>query len=349
MKPKLLIAIVVVGLALVGGIAAVTACNSQSCIFLPNVVQSSTPTARPGPLPTATLNPDPEFITGLAILGDSTQDEYRTDNPRGEQYNATTLNWVEQLAELRDVNLGPLGSYPEPRRSGYAYNWSRSGATAGQMIYTEQHLGAAKQIADGEVSHVIIQIGINDFDADGFGKKIYAGLISGDELKSKLNYISDLIIQAAHTVKQAGECQVIVAAMQDYMTLPVVPELYGSFQDQAGRQRFIDAVAYLNNRLRAASEQEGYIFFDFNAAYLAEIQSRMDAGGFLVVGSERIDLTKRGNEPHYGLLDDGYIHPGTVLSSLYTNVYIRAMNEHFQTAIMPLSDDEILRTAGIKP
>jgi hypothetical protein len=195
----------------------------------------------------------------------------------------------------------------------------------------------------------VIQIGINDFYFSGLGLEIYNGAIAGAQLQARLDQIADHIMTAAETLKATGKCQVLVAATQDYITLPVVPELYVNYQDPTGRQRYIDAIAYLNGRLQARSAALGVAFFDFNAAYLAEINGRLDSQGFLVVGGERIDLRTRGNAPHFGLIDDGYIHPGTVLSGLYANVYIEALNRAFGTAVQPLRDDEILQAAGITP
>src|SRR5688572_25679629 len=100
---------------------------------------------------------------GLGIMGDSNTDEYRANDNRGGSYAATTLNWLEQLVAKRGVQAGSWGTWGEPRRSGYKYNWARSGATAGSMIANGQHTGLAQQITAGEVQYVIIYVGINDF------------------------------------------------------------------------------------------------------------------------------------------------------------------------------------------
>lgn len=357
MKKKITRLLIACGaLALLGVAVAGVRCGpGQRCVYLPVVASQTVPSATPAatptlaPPPTATTNPRPQTLVGLAVLGDSTQDEYRADNPRGGEYNATTLNWVEILATVRRINLGEWGSRPEPRRGGYAFNWARSGSTSEQMITSGQHTGAAQQARDGQVSHAVIQIGINDFYYSGLGLEIYEGTVAGSELRVRLDALASNIIAAAHTLKATGRCEVLVAATQDYITLPVVPELYVTFQDKAGRDRFVEAMAYLNQELARRSADEGVTYFDFNAAYLAEVQARLDSEGFLVVGGERIDLRTRGDAPQFGLIDDGYIHPGTVLSGLYAKVYIEAFNGLFNTAIAPLSDDEILRAAGIKP
>lgn len=369
---RILAAIVLtsVVLGLIGMAVLSDRCSGlRRCVFLPAVLRAAQPTATSAPngqpttgpsavptatsapsaVPTATLRPDPVLIRGLAVLGDSTQDEYQVDNPRGEEYNPTTFNWVELLVRVRGLNLGEWGQRAEPRRGGYAFNWARSGATSDQMLSAGQHTGARDQVLAGEVSHAVIQIGINDFYFSGLGLAIYEGTIGGGELQARLDQIVEHIITAAQTLQATGRCAVLVAATQDYLTLPVVPELYQTYQDPAGRQRFVDAVAYINSRLAKLSADEGVAYFDFNTAYLAEINRRLDAQGYLIVGGERIDLRTRGNNPRFGLIDDGYIHPGTVLSSLYVNVYVEAFNRSFGTAIAPLSDEEILRVAGITP
>lgn len=285
-------------------------------------------------------------------MGDSVQDEYQADNPRGGTYAATTMNWVELLARYRGLNLGTPGTRTEPRRSGYDFNWARSGATSADMISKGQHTGVATQIQSGTVSHVAIQIGTNDFYFSGLGAAIYSGTISSNQLKIQLDKVVANIALATRTVHAANPRGVLLASMQDYITLPIIPELQFALASpavSAGRQRTLDAFNYLNDELRKVAAQEGVPFFDYNAAMLAELNARRDSKGFVVVGGQQIDLNKRGNEPHFGILDDGYVHPGTVLSGLTANLYIQAFNREFGTNIAPFSDAEILRNAGIAP
>lgn len=338
-------------LAILGFGAMVAVCDEgQQCLFLPVVTSQPEVSAEATPTPAAPVpTPNGAPFVGLAIIGDSTQDEYSADNPRGEEYAATTRNWVELLVEQRGINLGAWGTRDEPRRSGYAYNWARSGATTGQLLYWGQHTGTAEQARAGEVSHVVIQIGINDFYYGDVGIQIYQGLLTGDALKQHLDIMAENIRTAIRTLKEPGTLTIMLASTQDYVTLPIVPELMTQFSDPSGQQNMVDATAYLNAQLLRIAAEEGIIYFDFNAAYMAELTSRIDSEGYLVVGSNRVDLNRRGNAPEFGLLDDQYVHPGTVLSALFSNVYIRAFNQLFGTDIAPLSDDEIQRAAGMTP
>src|SRR5688500_20068761 len=57
-------------------------------------------------------------VRGFGLLGDSNSDEYRADDKRGgRQYGDTTLNWMEQLALKRGLNVGPWGTWGEIGRA----------------------------------------------------------------------------------------------------------------------------------------------------------------------------------------------------------------------------------------
>jgi lysophospholipase L1-like esterase len=325
----------------------------RNCIYLPLVLH--TPAADPNSpspptqAPPTPVPPTPMPIKGLAIIGDSTQDEYRADDSRGTEYSSTTFNWVEILERSRNINVGPLGERDEPRRSGYEYNWARSGATTQTMLEAGQAAGVAEQIRAGKVSHVLIQIGGNDFTQDNFGQDLFTGQLTNAQIHARLDTMAANVDTAVRIVKQAGAAQVMLAATQDYATPNVVPEVQIALADAVERQRVIDAYAYLNQQLRQIAAREQVAFFDYNAAFQAELARRVDSTNHLIVGQALIDLNTRGDEPHHGLLDDAYVHPGTVVSAVNANLYIAQMNAVFGTSIAPLSDAEILRMAGIEP
>src|SRR5688572_10558042 len=154
-----------VGLVLLVLLAASTALNS---LLAPGITVAA---------------PEP----GFGVMGDSNTDEYRADDNRGGFYAATTLNWVEQLVARRRLQFGPWGSWGEPRRTGFKYNWARSGVTAESMIRSAQHLGLAQQVAAGEVGYAIIFVGSNDFHVwNGTYQEIYDGSLSDSQLQAKI-------------------------------------------------------------------------------------------------------------------------------------------------------------------
>jgi hypothetical protein len=142
----------------------------------------------------------------------------------------------------------------------------------------------------------------------------------------------------------------MLAATQDYLAAGILTGAGEVFPDGAGRQRLIDAFAYLNRGLEQVAEREGVAFFDFNAALQAELEPRFDPTGqqFIVVGGEQIDFSTKGNEPHHVFVGDDFAHPGTVVSGLIANLYMEQMNAVFGTAFEPFSDDELMRIAGLR-
>lgn len=302
---------------------------------------SQTPTGSNGDPPSPP--PAPEGLGGFGVLGDSNADEYRADDDRGGAYAATTLNWVELLRQRRGVDFGEWGSRPEPRRSGYAYNWARSGATAATLVASGQHTGLAAQIEAGIVSNVAIDIGTNDFNTDAY-ERIYDGSLSGEALDRKIDDFIGHVTEAVDTILASGSPRIILALVADR---GLDPSFAVGFPDPQGRARATGAVEETNARLRALGDARGFPTWDPNALG-QDLVARIDAQGRLGVGGELIDILERGAEPHHARLDDGAGHMGTVMAGFYANAFIiESLSDHHGIGIEPLSDSEILAAAGI--
>jgi len=307
--------------------------------------QTRTATATRTATPTSTPTQTPTYlpvVMRVAILGDSEQDEYRADDNRGGSYASTTFNWVEVLARYRGVNVGAWGTWGGSRRTGYKYNWARSGAVSYNVRY-DQAPGVVAQLQSGEVTHALVQVGFNDIVAIG------ASLCAGPINYGALDSTADNISQAARNLNAVAPGRVLIASTQDWFTSRIIieAELDAACPSEAGQQRFVDAIAYINARLQAQAAADGILYWDFNVDFQAELSSRRDAQNFLYVGGELIDMNTRGNEPHHGLLADQYFHPGTVVSGLVANLYIDELNARFGVGLSLFSDAEILSAAGI--
>jgi hypothetical protein len=306
---------------------------------------AATAAAKPLTQPTAVAAASSNSIVGLGILSDSNSDEYRADDQRGGEYAATTLNWVELIVALRSVNVGAWGAWGEPRRTGFKYNWSRSSATAHDAIKTNQHTGLAEQVADGEVSHVIIWIGTNDFTTwNGTYEEVYEGNLRGEALQAKIDSIVEDITLAVDTILDAGPAKVLLITLTDR---GIDPELLRRFPDESKRRQVSEAILAINTRLHELAAARGIALLDGDALAEALLQ-RVNQSGMLAVGSEQIKVFGKNDEPHNGRLGDGPGHPGTVLSGLIANeVFIRPFNANFNTELPLLSDEEILHSAGL--
>jgi lysophospholipase L1-like esterase len=289
----------------------------------------------------------PSTLTGVGFLGDSNTDEYRADDNRGGKYASTTLNWMEQLVLRRNLNAGAWGVREEPRRSGFEYNWARSGATARTMITDGQHTGLAQQIASGKVSHAIIYIGGNDFHLhSGTYEEVYDGTLSDAQVQLKVDKIIANISLAADTLLNAGNVKLVVVTVADKGMHPEALQLY---PNPAGRQRVTTAINAVNAGIEAMASSKGIAVADINA-FSNSILDRTDENGYLNVGGELITMTKRGNEPHHMQLDDWSGHAGTVMSGLMANaIFVDPFNKAYSLNMVPLSEQEILVNAGIKP
>jgi hypothetical protein len=293
-------------------------------------------------------NVEPLPIVGLGVLGDSNSDEYRADDNRGGSYAATTLTWIEILASNRKINFGPWGTRDEPRRTGFEYNWARSAANIRGALKSGQHTGLAQQVAAGEVSHVFIFLGGNDFNlSNRTYDEIYNGDLDDVALQAKIDRIVNDLTIIIDTILNAGEIQMVVVPITD----PIIgggASSLSQYPDPSRRQRVTDAINAINVRLEemAASRPIGLV--DLTEAY-EELSSLIDDQGVINLAGESINIDSRGNEPHNLRLNDGSGHPGTVASGLFANIFfIKPFNEFLGLEIPLLSDEEILETAGIR-
>ncbi len=312
-----------------------------------NAGPKATPTATSaGFMPTATATSTPAISDGIAVLGDSTSDEYRADDARGGDYGDTTLNWVEQLVKTRGLNFGKWGAWGEPRRTGYEYNWARTGATINTMITTGQHTGVAQQVAEGKVSYVLIWIGNNDFHLkNGPYEEIYSGRISDADLQKKADQMVRELTTAMDTILQAGQVKMGIVTIADQ---GIAPQAKLLFPDAEKRQRVTNVINNLNARIADAAKKRGVLVLDSNAVGTA-LFSRVNMLGELEVGSQKISVLTKGDEPHHLQLADNIGHAGTVLSGIIANsIFIQPFDDAFGLSIPLLTDDEILKNAGLE-
>lgn len=281
----------------------------------------------------------------IGFLGDSNTDEYRSNDNRayGTPYAATTLSWAELLVDYRGIDAGKWGRWGEPRRSGYAYNWSRSGVTSQGMIIGEQHTGLAKQIAAGDVEYVIIWIGTNDFNFwNGTYDEVYSGALNDKQLAAKIDTIVESITTAVDTLQEAGDPKIVLANFADPgQSYTVISE----FPSAEGRERVSETIIAINTQLDALVESRGLVLADIYH-FGSSLLSRVNEQGNLIVGGEAISAIASDDEPHHLQLDDTHI--GTVGSGLVTNLFIEALANGYGLVLNPFTDEEILEIAGIQ-
>lgn len=239
---------------------------------------------------TAWASQGDDQLRGFGILGDSGSDEFRADDDRGGEHASTTLNWAELLVRYRGLNLGPWGKWNEPRRSGYAYNWARSGATTADIVRSGQVAGLSQQVAAGKVSTVVLMVGANDFAIwNGSYEAVYEGRIRGSALKSKLQAILENIHDAVDEIQAAGPTKIFVATLIDR---GVAARFQKAFPDAIKRRRITDAVIVLNAGIRRLSIERGLFLVDQFAVGQA-LLSRVVENGRVAIGGNRSASSSR--------------------------------------------------------
>lgn len=291
-----------------------------------------------------TVTPAPIHMKGIAILGDSQSDEYRADDNRGYNYPASTLNWVEILHNERKVNFGKWGVWGEPRRTGYEYNWARTGNTTAAMIESDHPSGVAQQIKEGKVNVVVIFIGANDFAPyilpDGYDA-IYNEQLSESAKKRKVNRVVADIKTAVYTIKDAGDARILLVKIPDWGQHVGVQVAF-PFPDQ--RAEVSAVINDVNQELDKLAQDENLLTLDPNAFYSDLVYKNENKKTTIDgVTLERLLLN---NNPKNFYLEDG-VHTGTVVNGLLANEILKKINVMIDNDVPLLTQKEIRQTAGL--
>lgn len=291
-------------------------------------------------------------IAALGACGDSLSDEYIE-----ESYGSYARNWTMMFRNLRQVNLGPTAaeasqpgnSWGEPRRTGYAFDWARYGATTANLLSQGQHTGLAAQAApsQGGVSHAVLFIGANNFAPTNSAYfSIYLNLWSAATISAYVNQTVTEITTAATALKSAG-MQVVMVNLVDFGATPVVRSLYGN---AANRERVTNVIATINARLRDAARQQQATYVDFFAMGRAVFGTNAAPFQTLLVGNTPINLLQQDTAAHAnpfaGFVDDG-AHPHTAIQGVVANTILTALRLDPRVTIPLLSEQEIMAYAGL--
>ncbi len=288
--------------------------------------------------------PAPITVKGIGIIGDSQSDEYRADDNRGDNYPTSTLNWVEILAKVRNINFGEWNTRGEPRRTGYEYNWARTGASAASMIESGQHIGVAELIKLRKVNVVIIYIGANDFapfmTPDGF-QAIYNEKLTPAQIERKINLIVADIETAINIIQDSGEVKIFL------VTIPNWGNHIGlkySFPLPYKRQLVKNVVQKTNDKLKKIAFEKNIPVIDSDEFY-RDLPKENDTGK-PIIGNITLKYLPINNNPEDVFLRDG-AHIGTAMNGLFANYLINSINPYISNRIKPLTTQEIIDIAGL--
>ena len=286
----------------------------------------------------------------LGVLGDSLSDEYEE-----ESYGSYAENWVEQLVLYRGIDIGPTasqagqpnGSWGEPRRTGYEYNWARAGATTDTLLSDGQHSGLAGQVASQGITHAVMAIGANDFAPGSAAYNgIYFGTWSSSQIDAYVNQRLANVDAALDTVLPTG-VKLVLLSFPDYGVTPTVKFFY---PDPAKRQLVSDVIQQVNTGIDGIAQTRQLPLADLFGASLAIFGPHGSSNSTLTLGNVDIDLlafdTSAGGNPTAGFVDDG-IHPNTTLQGVMANTFLEALNAGYAANLLLFSEQEILAHRGL--
>jgi hypothetical protein len=288
-------------------------------------------------------------IARLGAMGDSLTDEYADDT-----FSYAT-NWTMQIVQFRGLNMGPTaaaasqpgGTWGEPRRTGYKYNWCRYGDDSISAVTNGQHTSLAAQAVTDGVAHAVVEIGSNDFAPTSSAYfNIYWGLWSQSQTDNYVNARIASINTAVTTLDNAG-MKLIVCNYADFGVTPVVRQLYPT---ASRRNRVTAAIAQCNAGVLNIARQHHAVFVDINSLGSTIFGTNTSLRQFLPIGNVNIQLFNRDTTGHTnplaGVVDDG-AHPHTTLQGVFANTMMTALNVLGRTGYTLFSDQEILAHAGV--
>ena len=275
----------------------------------------------------------------LGAVGDSLGDEY------SDQGFGYAENWVELLAEVKQVDFGMTDNWGEPRRDGYEYNWARAGATSQTLVDTGQHTALAQQINDGLIDYAIAAIGQNDFAP---GSAAYTGIYSGTWTQAQTDaYASsvvDNIDQAVQTLTTTGG-NVVMSNIIDYGVAPLTRSLY---TNPDLREQVTTVIQAINDELAALAQQYDVPLVDLFGLTKDYLGSNHNPADYVTIGGVQF-VNSGAVDPSHLFVEDG-IHPHTVVQAMFgVNPFLEAVHLGYGEDVSSLAftEQEAVEIVGL--
>ena len=288
-------------------------------------------------------------VSKLGAVGDSLTDEYFDDT------FTYAKNWTIQLVQYRGVDMGETaaqageagGTWGEPRRTGYAYNWARYGADSTTIATEGQYTGLVSQVAPGGVTHCVMEIGTNDFSPTTSAYlSIYLGLWSQSQISSYVSTSVANIESGVDALLASG----VNLALCNYVDFGVAPATRQVFSSASSRTRVTTVIAQVNQGVELIARRHHLVLIDLNSMATTIFGTNSSLRQFLSIGNVNIQLmnkdTTTNTNPLAGFVDDG-AHPHTTLQGVFANLIMSALNERWNAGYALFTDQEILSHAGV--
>jgi lysophospholipase L1-like esterase len=298
-------------------------------------------------------------INALGVMGDSLSDEYFE-----ETYGSYATNWTEQLVVYRGIDIGPTaveagqpgGTWGNPRRTGYEYNWAYSGDTSADLLADGQDLGLASQIVPDAITHAVLAIGANDFNPDflTYSPNAYYNIYNNSWSTSQIsNYVAGILTNietAIITVSTTG-VRLVVFNILDYGKTPAV---YNNFFYTNGskRERVSAVIQQVNAGLAFLTQKYQLPLVDAFNLQKVIFGSNTNLLSTLLIGNVAIHLQQSDTNPtnspnRTAAFVADKAHPHTTIQGLFANMALEANRLGYDTDVPDFTEQEILAHAGL--
>lgn len=287
-------------------------------------------------------------------------------SPDSDPTDANTANWVEILANWRNIVSGPdflyFGSYENTwpllgdlRAAGYSANFGIPGYTASNWDNLLRNPDLLQQTTSSELFN---QLASFDFYHDNFGTEfVIVIMLGGNDIKAEYNDIfndtepagyldalADLIMGIADLLDNgaSGQRDIVLCTVPD---VGITPTLMATYSDPVRRASTRAKIQAMNDDLKFRAAAAGYAIADIHALTTwmeDEVPIKINGQTFLMAGHPE-------NPPNYLFCKDGF-HPGTIAHTVMANEVINAINELLGSSILPLANREVLQLIpGLDP
>ncbi len=285
-------------------------------------------------------------LTTLGAMGDSLTDEY------AEESYSYAHNWLEQLHTFRNIDLGPTaadqpnGTWGEPRRRFFEYNWARAGASTVAVITGGQAAGLASQYSSG-VTHAVLLVGSNDFAPNSTA---FTNIYNNTWTQAQIdNYIATRLSNMA-TIINTATASGTRLAVSTFLDYSIALSARKQYPDPIKRERVSAVVRRVNLGIRDLCRARRLPLVDIYGIFSAIFGTNDNIHDTLRIGGQTISLnvadSPTNSNPLAGLCHDG-VHPHTTLQAIFANYFITAANIAWNAQIPTFTEQEILQHAGL--
>ncbi len=288
-------------------------------------------------------------VARLGAMGDSLTDEY------AEESYSYAKNWLEQLRLYRGIDVGPTaaeagqpgGTWGEPRRKFYKYDWAKAGASTVAVITGGQASGLAAQYASAGVGHAVLLVGSNDFaPSTAAFSNIYNGTWSQAQVD---NYIATRLANMG-TIIDTATAPGLKLAVSTFLDYSIALSARKQYPDPVKRERVSAVVRRINEGIHELCRARKMPVVDIYGIFGAIFGTNSNIHDVLHIGGQAIQLnvadTITNTNKLAGLCHDG-VHPHTTLQAVFANYFITAMNLAWHAELAVFSEQEILAHAGV--